>query len=118
VYCFFAFREERLEFLVSFGAPQIHDRCQTHLLLNVPEVKASLRKRATTRPGKDPGHTVIMKCVAKTVSGATAEFECEPTDTLAEIKVWAKTQALPARLRDGCPVPVAGRCRPGCAGRW
>jgi hypothetical protein len=50
-----------------------------------------------------------MKCVAKTVSGATAEFECEPTDTLAEIKVWAKTQALPARLHGGCAVPGAGR---------
>jgi len=63
---------------------------------------------AKTRPGKTRG-TVIMKCVAKTVSGATAEFECEPTDTLAEIKVWAKTQALPARLHGGCAVPGAGR---------
>jgi len=28
-----------------------------------------------------------MKCVAKTVSGATAEIDVEPTDTLAELKV-------------------------------
>lgn len=28
-----------------------------------------------------------MKCVAKTVSGATAEIDCEPTDTLADLKV-------------------------------
>lgn len=28
-----------------------------------------------------------MKCVAKTVSGATAELDIEPTDTLAELKV-------------------------------
>ena len=28
-----------------------------------------------------------MKCVAKTVTGAIAEIEVEPTDTLAELKV-------------------------------
>jgi len=28
-----------------------------------------------------------MKCVAKTVSGATAEIDVEPTDTLADLKV-------------------------------
>ena len=28
-----------------------------------------------------------MKCVAKTVSGAIAEIDVEPTDTLAELKV-------------------------------
>jgi hypothetical protein len=28
-----------------------------------------------------------MKCVAKTVTGAIAEIDVEPTDTLAELKV-------------------------------
>ena len=44
-----------------------------------PSLRRALRDRGGTH--------VTMKCVAKTVSGATAEFECEPTDTLAEIKV-------------------------------
>jgi hypothetical protein len=40
-----------------------------------------------------------MKCVAKTVSGTTAEIEVEPTDTLAELKVrdWRAPRARSCR---------------------
>ena len=49
-----------------------------------------------------------MKCVAKTVSGATAEFECEPTDTLAEIKVCLRKRAP---RRRGAPALTGWRGR-------
>jgi hypothetical protein len=39
-----------------------------------------------------------MKCVAKTVTGAIAEIEVEPTDTLAELKV----RFLVLRQRQRC----------------
>ena len=39
-----------------------------------------------------------MKCTAKTVSGATAEIDVEPTDTLAELKV----RFLVLRQRQRC----------------
>ena len=47
-----------------------------------------------------------MKCVAKTVSGATAELDIEPTDTLAELKVGriCLTLAVRAFACSGCTV--------------
>ena len=51
-----------------------------------------------------------MKCTAKTVSGATAEIDVEPTDTLAELKVrGAFTPYARTRWRTSC---LENLCRP------
>ena len=42
-----------------------------------------------------------MKVICKTVAGASAEVEVEPTDTLAELKVGALGQTTHARVDVG-----------------